>query len=89
MISLLFEGKYGNINTFRKFQLGEGVNAILKKVGGYLQNDSYLISNSTYTIKLASTLKLRYSSFIRLDGLICRLIIKFAFSSILINFQKI
>ena len=35
-------------------QLGEGVNAILKKEGLYLQNDSYLISNSPYTIKLAS-----------------------------------
>ena len=29
----------------------------------YLQNDSYLISNSPYTIKLASKLKLSYSTF--------------------------
>ena len=53
----------------------EGANAILKKVGLYLQNDLYLISNSPYTIKLASKLKLRYSTFIRWDGLIGRLII--------------
>ena len=53
---------------FCKFQLGEGVNGfvkvILKKVGLYLQNDSYLISNSPYTIKHASKLNLRYSTFI-------------------------
>ena len=55
---------------FCKFQLEEGVNAILKKVGQYLQNDSYLIS---YTIKLVSKLKLRYSTFIRWDDLVCRL----------------
>ena len=30
----------------------------------YLQTDSYLISYSPYTIKLASKLKLRYSTFI-------------------------
>ena len=36
--------------TFCKLQLGEVVNSILKKVGLYLQNDSYLISNSPYTI---------------------------------------
>ena len=41
---------------FCKVQLGEGVNAILKKVDLYLQNVSYLISNSPYTIKLASKL---------------------------------
>ena len=58
--------KYGNLNTFRKFQLGEGVNAIFKNVGLYLQKDSY-------TIKLASKLKFRYSTFIRWNGLICRL----------------
>ena len=51
MISLLFAGKYSG-----KIQLGEGVNVILKKVGLYLQNDSYLISNSPYTNKLASKL---------------------------------
>ena len=43
---------------------GVGVNAILKKVGLYLQNDSDLISNSPYIIKLASKLKLWYSTFI-------------------------
>ena len=64
MISLLFAGKYGNLNNILKFQLREGVNAILNKVGLYLQTDSYLISNSPYTIKLASKLKLRYSTFI-------------------------
>ena len=45
--------KYGNLNKFRKFQVGEGVIDILKKVGLYLQNDLYLISNSPYNIKLA------------------------------------
>ena len=50
MISLLFAGKY---SKFYKVKLGEGVNAILKKVGLYLQDDSYLISNSPYTIKVA------------------------------------
>ena len=64
MISLLFAGKYVDLKKFCKDQLREGVNAIIKKVGLYLQNDSYLISNSAYTIKLASKLKLRYSSFI-------------------------
>ena len=39
-----------------KVQLEKGVNAILKKVGLYLQNDWYLISNSPYTIKHASKL---------------------------------
>ena len=38
MISLMFAGKYGNLYKFCKIQLGEGVNAILKKVGLYLQN---------------------------------------------------
>ena len=57
-------GKYGNLNKFCKFQLGEGVNAVLKKVGLYLQNDSYLISNSPYTIKLVNKFKLKYSTFI-------------------------
>ena len=28
-----------------RVQLGEGVTRVLKKVGLYLQNDSYLISN--------------------------------------------
>ena len=37
-------------------QLGKGLNVILKKMGLYLQNDPYLINNSTYTIKLASKL---------------------------------
>ena len=55
----LFAGKYGNLNKFCKYQLGEGVNAILKKVGLYLRNESYHISNSPYTIELASKLKLR------------------------------
>ena len=54
--------KNGILNKFCKFQLGEGVNAILKKVGLYLQNDTYLIRNSSYTIKLASKLKLEYST---------------------------
>ena len=55
MISLLFEGKYGDLKkTFCKFQLGERVNAILKKVGLYLQNDLYLISNSTLLNLLAN-----------------------------------
>ena len=58
--------KYGNLNNFCKFQLEEGVNAIFKNVGLYLQEDSY-------TIKLASKLKFRYSTFIRWNGLICRL----------------
>ena len=39
MISLLFAGKYGDLNKFYKFQLGEGVSAVLNKVGLYLQND--------------------------------------------------
>ena len=55
-----------------------GVNVILKKVGLYLQHDSYLIRNSSYIIKLASKVKLRYSTFImfiRWDGLIDRLTI--------------
>ena len=57
MISLLFAGKYRDLSKkVCKVQLGEGVNAILKKVGMYLQNDSYLISNSPYTIKRASKL---------------------------------
>ena len=42
--------------VFCKIQLGKGVIVILKKVGLYLQNDSYLISNSPYTNKLASKL---------------------------------
>ena len=45
--------------------------------------NSYLASNSPYTIKLASKLKLRLSTFIGWGGLICRLIICFAYSSIL------
>ena len=61
--------------TFCKVQLGEGVNSILKKEGMYLQNDSYLINNSPFTFKLASKLKLGYSTFSRWNGLICRLII--------------
>ena len=39
-------------NMSGKFQLGEGVYAILKKVGLYLQNDSYHTSYSPYTITL-------------------------------------
>ena len=58
MISSLFSTQYGNLNLFCKFQLGEGVNAILKKVDLCLQNDSYLISKSPYTIKIASKLNL-------------------------------
>ena len=57
----IFAGKSGNLIKFCKFHLGEGVNEILKKVGQYLQNDPNLISNSPYTIKLASKLKLRYT----------------------------
>ena len=53
MIPLLFAGNNGNLNKFCKFQLGEKVTEILK-------NYSYLISNSPYTIKLASKLKLRF-----------------------------
>ena len=56
--------KIWRFKQFCKVQLGEGVNAILKIVDLYLQNDSYLISNPAYTIKLASKLKLRYSTFI-------------------------
>ena len=51
---------------FKQIHLGEGVNALLKKVGLYIKNDSHLISNSPYTIKLASKLKLRCSTFIQL-----------------------
>ena len=42
---------------------------ILKKVGLYLQNDSYLISNSPYTIKLVANyiLDIVLSS----DGMVC------------------
>ena len=36
MISLLFAGKYSDLSKICKVQLGEGVNAILKKVGLYL-----------------------------------------------------
>ena len=77
MISLLFAGKYAALNKLLKVSAGGGggVNAILKKVGLYLQTDSYLISNLSYTIKLDSKLKLRYSTFIRWNGLICILII--------------
>ena len=71
-----------------KFQIGEGVNTILKKVGMYLQNDLYLINNSPNTIKLASKLKLRYGTHIRWDGLICRLIILFAYQSILMKISE-
>ena len=60
---------------FYKFQLGEGVSVVLNKVGLYLQDDLEFISNSPYTIKLASKLKLRFSTFIRWNGLVCRLII--------------
>ena len=56
MIALLFAGNIAILSKFCKIQLGEGVNAFLKKVGLYLQNDLYLISNSPYTIKLASKL---------------------------------
>ena len=56
MISLLFGGKYSGLSGFCKIQLGEGVNTILKKEGLNLQNDSYLFSNSPYTVKLASEL---------------------------------
>ena len=44
--------------TIKSVSFREGVNAILKKVGLYLQNDSYLISSSSYTFKHASKLKL-------------------------------
>ena len=75
MISQLFAWKYGNLNKFCKFQLLEGVDAVLKKVGLYIQIDWYLISNSLYTINLASKLKRKYSNFIWFDSLICRFII--------------
>ena len=42
--------KMAILAKFCKIQLVEGVNATLKKVDLYLQNDSYLISNSPYTI---------------------------------------
>ena len=56
MISLLFAENIAIYTKFCKVQLGEGGNAIFKKVGQHLQNDSYLNSNSPYTIKLASKL---------------------------------
>ena len=37
--------KYGNLNKFCKAK--EGLNAVFKKVGLYLQNDLYLTSNSS------------------------------------------
>ena len=43
-----------------------------KESGPVPTNDSYLISNSAYTIKLASKLKLRYSTFVWWNGLICK-----------------
>ena len=72
-ISLLLAGKYGNLIKFCKFQLGEGVNAILKKVGLYLQNDSYLTSNSPCTIKFATKLNLTFIrwSDMQINYLIC------------------
>ena len=88
MISLLFAEKYSNLNNILPFQLGEGVNSIFKKVGLYLQTDSYLINNSPYTIKLARKFKLRYSTFIRWSGLVCRLIILFAYLSILMKISE-
>ena len=59
---------------FCKFQLGEEFNAKLKKVGIYPQNGTHHISNFPYTIKFASKLKLMFNTFIRWDGLICRLL---------------
>ena len=57
-------------------------------MGLYLQNDSYLISNSPNTIRFASKLNLRFSTLIWWNGLICRLIIKFAYSSILMKISE-
>ena len=70
MISLLFVGKYGNLNKFCEFHLGEEANAILKKVCLFLQNDSNLISISPYTIKLASKLKLDIHVVLSSDGMV-------------------
>ena len=56
MISLLFAENIAIEEKFCKVQLGEELNAIFKKVGLYLQNDSYLKSNSPYTIKIVSKL---------------------------------
>ena len=39
-----------NLNKFYKFQLGEGVNAILKKVDLNLQNDSRISSANHLTL---------------------------------------
>ena len=50
--------------------------------------NSYLVSNSSYTIKLVSKLKPRLSTFIRWDVLIRRFIILFAYSSILMQFSE-
>ena len=61
IISLLFVGKYGNLNKLSKFQIMR----FLKKVGLYLQNGSYLISNSPYTIKLV-----RKSRLLSSDGMV-------------------
>ena len=46
---------------FKHFCNFQGCNIILVNGGLYLQNDSYLISNSPYTINLATKLKLGYS----------------------------
>ena len=67
MIPLLFAGKYGNsVSSDRGGGSCDGL---------YLPNDSHLISNSSYSTKLASKLKLRYSTFGRWEGMICKLVI--------------
>ena len=67
IISLLFSGKYGNLSKFCKFQLEEGVNAILKKFlavpQGCLQFVIVVFPDHTHLL------------FLWWDGLICRLII--------------
>ena len=52
MISLFFAGKYGDLNKFCKVQLGEGVNAILKKVGLYLQMTRILSATQPILLNL-------------------------------------
>ena len=46
-----------------RFSLGRGL-MHFKESGPVPTNDSYLISNSVYTIKFARKLKLRYSNFV-------------------------
>ena len=52
MISLLFAGKCEDLNKFFKVQLGEGVNAILKKVGLFLQMTRILSATQPILLNL-------------------------------------